>query len=244
MRDEVLMTRKEFQENLSEFMDYMRRMEDSMSKNWDEMHRFQEAVKQDAKNLIASLTSHERIADFSSVTEGIKTQVKDGCATLQKGIDFLLQERTDFERVITAEKSDRRGWLNDLNRTLKRYELIKPEELAMKGALQALRYVEEFKEAYDYLQKVKGVLTSKELPNFGYFPQGVNPAFWNLELSKLEVSVRTGNCFRVMDISTVGELAQLNEADLLRVRNMGKFTIKEIKKILSDMGLTLGMKDA
>lgn len=60
-------------------------------------------------------------------------------------------------------------------------------------------------------------------------------------VSELDLSVRASNCLTSENIQTIGELVVRSEAELLKVRNFGKTSLKEVKKKLSDMGLSLGM---
>lgn len=60
-------------------------------------------------------------------------------------------------------------------------------------------------------------------------------------VSDLELSVRASNCLGAARIHTVGELVIKTEADLLRVRSFGKTSLREVKKKLANMGLSLGM---
>jgi DNA-directed RNA polymerase subunit alpha len=60
-------------------------------------------------------------------------------------------------------------------------------------------------------------------------------------VDELELSVRTANCLQNADILYIGELVQRSEADLLKLKSFGKKSLKEIKEILADMGLVLGM---
>ncbi|MFA5864435.1 MAG: DNA-directed RNA polymerase subunit alpha [Phycisphaerae bacterium] len=57
----------------------------------------------------------------------------------------------------------------------------------------------------------------------------------------LQLSVRATNCLESANITTVGELVQKAESDLLKVRSFGKTSLREVKRKLSEMGLTLGM---
>jgi len=59
----------------------------------------------------------------------------------------------------------------------------------------------------------------------------------------LELSVRASNCLESAKIETVRELVAMNEADLLKIRSFGKTSLREIKRKLADIGLSLGMKD-
>lgn len=61
-------------------------------------------------------------------------------------------------------------------------------------------------------------------------------------IDELELSVRATNCLRSANISTVGELVQRAEADMLKTKNFGKKSLDEIKAVLSNMGLDFGMK--
>lgn len=63
-----------------------------------------------------------------------------------------------------------------------------------------------------------------------------------MNVDELELSVRSNNCLKNANIRTVAELVQKTEADLLKTRNFGKKSLNEIKTILADMGLSLGMK--
>ena len=58
----------------------------------------------------------------------------------------------------------------------------------------------------------------------------------------LELSVRASNCLESAKISTVADLVVKTEADLLKVRSFGKTSLREVKRKLSDMNLTLGMQ--
>lgn len=61
-------------------------------------------------------------------------------------------------------------------------------------------------------------------------------------VSELELSVRSENCLENTNIRYIGELVQKTEADLLKTRNFGRKSLKEIKEVLATMGLELGMK--
>lgn len=59
---------------------------------------------------------------------------------------------------------------------------------------------------------------------------------------ELELSVRSANCLAQADILRIGDLVQRTEAEMLKTKNFGRKSLKEIKEILSEMGLSLGMK--
>lgn len=63
----------------------------------------------------------------------------------------------------------------------------------------------------------------------------------NISVNEIELSVRAANCLNNANITTVGELAQKTEAEMLKYRNFGKKSLNEIKAKLVDLGLSLGM---
>ncbi|MBC8318559.1 MAG: DNA-directed RNA polymerase subunit alpha [Desulfobulbaceae bacterium] len=58
----------------------------------------------------------------------------------------------------------------------------------------------------------------------------------------LELSVRSANCLRNANIHHIGELVQKTEAEMLKTKNFGRKSLNEIKALLSEMELSLGMK--
>jgi len=61
-------------------------------------------------------------------------------------------------------------------------------------------------------------------------------------VDELELSVRSANCLKNANIRLIGDLVQRSEAEMLKTQNFGRKSLNEIKDILAEMGLTLGMK--
>ncbi len=61
-------------------------------------------------------------------------------------------------------------------------------------------------------------------------------------VDELELSVRSANCLENANIKFIGDLVQKTEAEMLKTKNFGRKSLKEIKDILVEMGLNLGMK--
>lgn len=64
----------------------------------------------------------------------------------------------------------------------------------------------------------------------------------NRRVDELELSVRSANCLQNAKIRFIGELVQKTESEILRTKNFGRKSLNEIKEILAEMGLSLGMK--
>ena len=62
-----------------------------------------------------------------------------------------------------------------------------------------------------------------------------------MPMASLELSIRAANCLEAENIMTVGQLVRLSEEDLLNIRSFGKTSLREIKRKLADLGLSIGM---
>ena len=84
----------------------------------------------------------------------------------------------------------------------------------------------------------KEVGTAEAIPDLAF-----NPAFLK-KVDELELSVRSANCLKNDNIVYIGDLVQKSEAEMLRTPNFGRKSLNEIKEVLAQMGLHLGMEVA
>lgn len=71
--------------------------------------------------------------------------------------------------------------------------------------------------------------------------KSINPHL-SKSVEDLELSVRSANCLRNAQITYIGELVQKTEAEMLKTKNFGRKSLNEIKQLLQQMDLSLGMK--
>lgn len=67
------------------------------------------------------------------------------------------------------------------------------------------------------------------------------PSFLDKNVEDLELSVRSANCLKNAEISFIGQLVQKTDAEMLKTKNFGRKSLNEIKSLLSEHELTLGM---
>jgi DNA-directed RNA polymerase subunit alpha len=95
-------------------------------------------------------------------------------------------------------------------------------------------------------EQVSIFINFEETEETQYTPTGSEeePLNENLfrSVDELELSVRSANCLQNANIQLIGELVQRTEQDMLKTKNFGRKSLKEIKEILANMGLSLGMK--
>ncbi len=64
-----------------------------------------------------------------------------------------------------------------------------------------------------------------------------------MPIEGLDLTVRSSNCLESNNIQTVGQLVSMTDADLLKIRSFGKTSLREVRRKLAEMGLSLGMTD-
>ena len=119
-------------------------------------------------------------------------------------------------------------------------------EMALVEAAKILRkHINPFVQYFEIGEATVGgeILESEEIAEEGGVDEELAEKF-NIMLAELEFSVRANNCLESAKVSTIGELVKYTEADLLKIRSFGKTSLREIKRKLADMGLSLGMTEA
>jgi len=71
--------------------------------------------------------------------------------------------------------------------------------------------------------------------------QAMHEKLWRT-VDELELSVRSANCLQNASIRYIGELVQRTEGEMLKTKNFGRKSLQEIREILTEMGLSLGMR--
>ena len=106
-------------------------------------------------------------------------------------------------------------------------------------------------DAEEAVRTAADILTD-QLSVFGDFTQrqrgeskqaatGVDPVLLR-PIDDLELTVRSANCLKAENIYYIGDLIQRTEVELLKTPNLGKKSLTEIKEVLAQRGLSLGMK--
>jgi len=135
------------------------------------------------------------------------------------------------------------------------YGLTKPRirQIYNKALKRTERYIRNLQE-FDDVQK-KLTEKSLELENLKFFISNTQKDFnvededikkisiLNNKLRDYDLSVRALTCLYYGDVHTVGELVRLDRKDLLRFRNFGKKTLKELDDLVDSLGLEFGMKN-
>lgn len=106
---------------------------------------------------------------------------------------------------------------------------ISPKDAVALATKILLSYFENFvdlKPEFEELNLIKDPEVKKE------------PTFENVSIEDLDWSIRSLNCLKRAGITTIAELADKTEAQMMKVRNLGKKSLKEVKEKLSSLGLS------
>lgn len=129
--------------------------------------------------------------------------------------DTRVGHETDYDRLILEVWTD---------------GSVKPEEavsVAAKILIEHLRLFVNLTDAADDME----ILVRKD--------EGPRDRVLSMSIDELELSVRSYNCLKRAGINTVEELTRKTEADMLKVRNLGKKSLQEVKEKLAALGLSL-----
>ena len=91
-------------------------------------------------------------------------------------------------------------------------------------------------EVFVNFEEPKAEVVEEMVPELAF-----NPALLK-KVDELELSVRSANCLKNDNIVYIGDLIQKSEAEMLRTPNFGRKSLNEIKEVLAQMGLHLGME--
>jgi len=111
---------------------------------------------------------------------------------------------------------------------------LRPEEAVSKSASIMVAHLKLF-------QNLAGIIPEEEVTD-GTFTEVVedsNAKIMDMTIEDLDLSVRSYNCLKRAGINNVSELVQKSEDDMMKVRNLGRKSMEEVKKKLIELGLGL-----
>ena len=135
-------------------------------------------------------------------------------------------QRTNYDRLILEI------WTNGT---------ISPEMALVEAAKILRKHINPFVQYFELGEETVAGAVAQEEPEKKVDEE--LEAKLNTPIQELELSVRASNCLESVKVETVRQLVQMTEADLLKIRSFGKTSLREIKRKLADIGLSLGMKD-
>ncbi len=114
-------------------------------------------------------------------------------------------------------------------------------EIDTNGAIDAEEAVRKAAEILQDQISVFGDFTRRESEGSKADKSGIDPVLLR-PIDDLELTVRSANCLKAESIYYIGDLVQKTEVELLKTPNLGKKSLTEIKDVLGQRGLSLGMK--
>ncbi len=142
--------------------------------------------------------------------------------------DTRVGQKTNFDKLVLEI------WTNGT---------VTPDMALVEAAKILRKHINPFVQYFEMSQET---VEEEMAPEKGEEKSGVDEELaskLNTPVQDMELSVRANNCLESINVNTVGDLIKMHESDLLKVRSFGKTCLREIKRKLSDMGLSLGMTD-
>ena len=138
-------------------------------------------------------------------------------------------------KVSYKVENTREGQILDYDKltlTIETNGAVSPED----SLAYAARILQDQLNVFVNFEEPKRETTQEAIPDLAF-----NPAFLK-KVDELELSVRSANCLKNDNIVYIGDLVQKTEAEMLRTPNFGRKSLNEIKEVLVQMGLHLGME--
>lgn len=115
-------------------------------------------------------------------------------------------------------------------------------EMAMVEAAKILRkHLNPFVQYFEIGRELQQVEKKIGIENIQEISEEELNKKFDMPIAELDLSVRASNCLETANITRVGDLVTKNEEELLDIKNFGKTTLKEVKKKLALLNLTIGM---
>ncbi len=142
--------------------------------------------------------------------------------------DTRVGQRTNYDKLILEI------WTNGT---------VEPDMALVEAAKILRKHVNPFVQYFEVGEEtVAGDVTEIKAPEEEVIDEDLARKL-SMPIQELELSVRAGNCLESVKAETVGELVKMTEADLLKIRSFGKTSLREVKRKLADIGLSLGATD-
>jgi DNA-directed RNA polymerase subunit alpha len=135
-------------------------------------------------------------------------------------LNTRIGQRTDYEKLLLEVWSDLR---------------IEPQEALKLSSTLLKKHLNPFVDYDESFVEFEKEETIEEAPDAEI------DRIVHMPISEIELSVRSANCIAGTDAKTIGDLSQKTEAEMLKYRNFGKKSLNEIKTVLGELGLSLGM---
>ena len=131
--------------------------------------------------------------------------------------DARVGRRTDYNRLLLEVWTD---------------GAVEPKEAVASAAEIVKKHLNIFATCEEEMEPEVEPLSEEEKQMHKYL---------RMPVTELELSVRSANCLRAANITNISDLVQKSESEMLKYRNFGKKSLNEIKEILTEMNLSLGM---
>jgi DNA-directed RNA polymerase subunit alpha len=173
----------------------------------------------------------ERIAEMDRFDQEVGLILVDAIYSPVRRVRYTTEDtrvgqRTNYDKLILEIWTD---------------GTVTPEMALVEAAKILRKHINPFVQYFELGEETvtEQVIVEEEVAEKGFDEELAEKL--KIPIQELELSVRASNCLESVKVDTVGQLAAMTEADLLKVRSFGKTSLREVKRKLADIGLELGM---
>jgi len=197
--------------------------------------------------LLATLTEEVELSiDFwVNSGRGYMTAEENQVPTQELGVITVDSVFSPVNRVRYKTEETRVGQRTNYDRLILEIwtkGTIRPEDALVEAAKILRKHLNPFVQYHELGTETvaTGISPGGESDSEGIIDQALQERL-AMPISQLDLSVRASNCLESVKVAAVGDLARMTESDLLKVRSFGRTSLREVKRKLADLGLSLGM---
>jgi len=196
--------------------------------------------------LIATLTEEVELSIdlWVSKGRGYRTAEENGITSQELGVIAVDSIFSPVTRVRYKTEETRVGQRTNYDRLVMEIwtkGTVQPEDAMVEAAKILRKHLNPFIQYYELGEEQVAIEPRQaETPGEAAMDKGLAERL-AMPITQLDLSVRASNCLESAKVTTVGDLARMTENELLKVRSFGRTSLREVKRKLADLGLSLGM---
>ena len=156
-------------------------------------------------------------------------------------VDSIFSPIRNVRYTVEETRVGRRTNYDKLSMEIWTNGIVSPEMALVEAAKIMRKHMNPFVQYFEIGRELQQLEKRMGVESFAEISEEELHNKFSMPIAELDLSVRASNCLETANINTVGDLVAKAEEQLLAIKNFGKTTLKEVKKKLAQLNLTIGM---
>ena len=156
-------------------------------------------------------------------------------------VDSMFSPVRNVRYTVEETRVGRRTNYDKLSMEIWTNGIVSPEMALVEAAKIMRKHMNPFIQYFEIGRELQQVEKRMGVESISEISEEELTNKFRMPIAELDLSVRASNCLETANINTVGDLVAKTEEELLAIKNFGKTTLKEVKKKLAQLNLTIGI---